>query len=94
VESIDPAGILEPVDKGRLAEPERIARGPSPADCVAYGDSMSDLPPFRTLQNTVAVNADESLERVAVVDEIPEPVFAPAASLLATGWRPGAAKAR
>jgi len=64
---IDPAGILEPADKVRLAEEERLAHGLTPADCVAYGDSMSDLPLFGVLQNTVAVNADENLERVAAV---------------------------
>ncbi|MGH2908466.1 MAG: HAD family hydrolase [Solirubrobacteraceae bacterium] len=86
VESIDPAGILEPADKVRLAESERIARGLSPVDSVAYGDSMSDLPLFRTLQNTVAVNADESLERVAAVayrgESLPE-AYAMARDLLA-----------
>ncbi|HTU31307.1 MAG TPA: HAD-IB family phosphatase, partial [Solirubrobacteraceae bacterium] len=64
---IDPAGILEPADKVRLAEEERLAHGLTPGDCVAYGDSMSDLPLFGVLQNTVAVNADENLERVAAV---------------------------
>lgn len=64
---IDPAGILEPCDKVRLAEHERIAHGLTPNDCVAYGDSMSDLPLFGVLENTVAVNADEDLERVAAI---------------------------
>jgi phosphoserine phosphatase len=64
---IDPAGILEPADKVRLAEQERIAHGLTPNDCVAYGDSMSDLPLFGLLENTVAVNADEDLERVAAI---------------------------
>ncbi len=66
-QSIDPAGILEPADKVRLAEEERIAQGLAPSDCVAYGDSMSDLPLFGVLENTVAVNAEKSLERVAAV---------------------------
>ncbi len=65
--ALDPAGILQPSDKVRLAEEERIARGLMSSDCVAYGDSMSDLPLFGVLENTVAVNADESLERVAAV---------------------------
>lgn len=64
---IDPAGILEPADKVRLAEQERIALGLTPSECVAYGDSMSDLPLFGVLENTVAVNADEGLERIAAV---------------------------
>lgn len=64
---IDPAGILEPADKVRLAHRERLARGLSARDCVAYGDSMSDLPLFGDLENTVAINADAALERVAAI---------------------------
>jgi phosphoserine phosphatase len=66
-EPIDPSRILEPADKVRLAEQEREARGLARADCVAYGDSMSDLPLFGELRNTVAVNADPSLEAIAAV---------------------------
>ena len=66
-EPIDPAGILEPADKVRLAEAERHALGLSPQRCVAYGDSMSDLPLFRVLEKTVAVNADPALEAIAAV---------------------------
>jgi phosphoserine phosphatase len=83
---IDPAGILEPADKVRLAEEERTAHGLLPNDCVAYGDSMSDLPLFGLLENTVAVNADEDLERVAAIayrgDNLLEP-YALARELLA-----------
>jgi len=65
--SVDPAGILNPADKVRLAEEERAAHGLSRSACVAYGDSMSDLPLFGVLENTVAVNADPELERAARV---------------------------
>jgi phosphoserine phosphatase len=64
---IDPAGILSPADKVRLTEAERGARRLPRRACVAYGDSMSDLPLFAVLQNTVAVNADAALERAARV---------------------------
>jgi phosphoserine phosphatase len=64
---IDPAGILEPTDKVRLTERELASRGLAVQDCVAYGDSMSDVPLFSMLDNTVAVNADEALERIAAV---------------------------
>ena len=64
---IDPAGILSPADKVRLTEAERAAHGLPRDACVAYGDSMSDLPLFAVLQNTVAVNADPALERAARV---------------------------
>jgi phosphoserine phosphatase len=67
VQALDPAGILQPTDKVRLAEEERLACGLAQSDCVAYGDSMSDLPLFGVLENTVAVNADEKLERVSAV---------------------------
>ena len=64
---IDPAGILNPADKVRLAEAEMATRGLPPSACVAYGDSISDLPLFALLKNTVAVNADPALERRARV---------------------------
>src|SRR6185437_4263350 len=62
---IDPAGILSPADKVRLTEAERTAQGLPRSACVAYGDSMSDLPLFAVLHNTVAINADAALERAA-----------------------------
>ncbi|MFZ1996949.1 MAG: HAD-IB family phosphatase [Solirubrobacteraceae bacterium] len=67
VAPIDPAGILNPADKVRLAEAERTAHGLARSACVAYGDSWSDLPLFAVLENTVAVNADAALERTARV---------------------------
>jgi phosphoserine phosphatase len=63
--ALDPTGILEPADKVRFTERELASCGLPRAQCVAYGDSMSDLPLFGELQNTVAVNADEALERLA-----------------------------
>lgn len=65
--AIDPAGILSPADKVRLAEAERTAHGLPRSACVAYGDSMSDIPLFAVLENTVAVNADVALESTARV---------------------------
>jgi phosphoserine phosphatase len=64
---IDPTGILNPADKVRLTEAERMAQGLPRAACVAYGDSMSDIPLFGVLENTVAVNADPALEQAARV---------------------------
>jgi phosphoserine phosphatase len=64
---VDPSGILSPADKVRLAEEERAVHGLPRRSCVAYGDSMSDLPLFAVLENTVAVNADSELERAARV---------------------------
>ena len=64
---VDPAGILDPVDKVRFADTERTRRRLSAQACVAYGDSMSDEPLFAALANTVAVNADPRLEATARV---------------------------
>lgn len=64
---VDPAGILNPADKVRLADAQRQARGLSRDACVAYGDSVSDVPLFEELDNTVAVNADPALEALARV---------------------------
>lgn len=67
VSPIDPAGILSPADKVRLAEEERARHGLDRRACVAYGDSMSDIPLFAVLENTVAVNADPAVEQAARV---------------------------
>ena len=67
VEPVDPARVLNPADKVRLAEAERLALNLPQSACVAYGDSMSDLPLFAVLENTVAVNADARLEQAARV---------------------------
>lgn len=67
VAPIDPAGILAPADKVRLARAELDALGLAPSACVAYGDSVSDLALFAVLENTVAVNADAELEARARV---------------------------
>jgi phosphoserine phosphatase len=65
--AIDPAGILTPEDKVRLAAAERTERGIPKSACVAYGDSFSDLPLFADLDHTVAINASEALEATAKV---------------------------
>ncbi len=64
VTPVDAAGILTPVDKVRIVE-ELCARH-DVSRCVAYGDSLSDVPLFAHLgDTTVAVNADEHLVSVA-----------------------------
>ncbi|MFG2001456.1 HAD family hydrolase [Spirillospora sp. NPDC048911] len=65
---LDPAGILTPADKVRIADDLRARHGLTRAQCVAYGDSMSDGPLFRHLTNTVAVNADHHLAGIAAAD--------------------------
>ncbi|MFD7015155.1 HAD family hydrolase [Streptomyces sp. NPDC059161] len=58
---VDPAGILSPAAKvtvmGRLCAEFGVGAG----DCVAYGDSMSDVELFAAVPVSVAVNADHHL---------------------------------
>ncbi|KJY42424.1 hypothetical protein VR41_07900 [Streptomyces sp. NRRL B-1568] len=61
----DPAGILSPLDKVRAVDRIRTAAALDRDACVAYGDSGSDIPLFRTLRHTVAVNAVDDLRRLA-----------------------------
>lgn len=60
-----PEDILNPEDKPRIVEQLRSELGIEPDDVIAFGDSTSDLPLFRTLRNTVAVNASPSLAELA-----------------------------
>ncbi|MFD7244543.1 HAD family hydrolase [Streptomyces massasporeus] len=60
-----PAGILTPADKVVVMDGIREKLGLGPDSCVAYGDSVSDVPLFRRLTHTVAVNADSTLRTLA-----------------------------
>lgn len=62
---LDPAGILSAADKVRIVEELRARYALPRSCCVAYGDSLSDVPLFRHLTATVAVNADEHLDGLA-----------------------------
>jgi phosphoserine phosphatase len=59
------SGILAPADKVTIVSNVLLRHGLSPLQCVAYGDSASDLPLFRHLPHTVAVNATPMLREVA-----------------------------
>ena len=65
---VDLAAVLTPEHKvevvDRLLRRYRI----HPSRCVAYGDSMSDVPLFRHLGASVAVNADGHLTGLAVAE--------------------------
>ncbi|MET9957274.1 HAD-IB family phosphatase [Streptomyces sp. NPDC006339] len=64
-EPVHRPGILNASAKVRIAG-ELCARfGVEPADCVAYGDSMSDAELFALVPETVAVNADHHLAHLA-----------------------------
>ncbi|MFI1103299.1 HAD family hydrolase [Streptomyces melanogenes] len=58
---VDPTGILSAAAKVTVAERLRAEFGVSRADCVAYGDSMSDVELFAAVPVSVAVNADRHL---------------------------------
>lgn len=62
---VDRAGILTTAAKVRIAN-ELCARfAVRPADCVAFGDSMSDAAIFASVPRAVAVNADHHLAGLA-----------------------------
>ncbi|MGK5632073.1 HAD family hydrolase [Streptomyces sp. URMC 123] len=64
-EPVDPTGILSAAAKVRIAD-ELCARfGVSRADCVAYGDSLSDAALFAALPVSVAMNADHHVAELA-----------------------------
>ncbi|WP_369145333.1 HAD family hydrolase [Streptomyces sp. R44] len=60
-EPIHRPGILTARAKVRIARELCAGYGVDPADCVAYGDSMSDAELFAIVPETVAVNADHHL---------------------------------
>lgn len=60
-----PEQVSTPEDKVQIAKSLLQAHGLEPAQCVAYGDSSSDVPLFRILPNTVSVNASEPLKSLA-----------------------------
>jgi phosphoserine phosphatase len=65
---IDPNGILAPATKVRLVDELRGRYGLSRSDCVAYGDSESDLPLFRVIPLSIGVNADPHLDGMTTLD--------------------------
>lgn len=61
----DPARVMTPAMKLTVAEELMARYGVSAGDCVAYGDSSSDVPLFDRLRNTVSVNGTEALRVIA-----------------------------
>lgn len=64
-EPIDPVKILSPEAKVRIADQLCAEFGVSRAQCVAYGDSMSDAALFAAVPVSVAVNADGHVRDLA-----------------------------
>ncbi|MFG2963650.1 HAD family hydrolase [Streptomyces sp. NPDC048288] len=65
VEPLDPAGVLTAAAKVTIADRLCERFGVDRADCVAYGDSMSDRDLFAVVPVSVAVNADGHLAGLA-----------------------------
>ncbi|MFI6765705.1 HAD family hydrolase [Streptomyces sp. NPDC050355] len=63
---MDPAGILSPAAKVRIADELCARYGLTRADCVAYGDSQSDAELFAVVPRSVAVNADHHVSDLAL----------------------------
>lgn len=62
---LDPAGILDPSAKVRIADELCRQFGLDRAQCIAYGDSLSDAPLFATVPVSVAINADHHVRDLA-----------------------------
>lgn len=63
----NPADILTPADKVSIVERTLADLGLERDMCIAYGDSGSDIPLFRALRYTVAVNANDRLRKLALL---------------------------
>ncbi len=59
--------LLTSKDKLNIVNKLLSELGLSHNDCIAYGDSMSDIDLFRALSNTVAVNARQAIRELARV---------------------------
>lgn len=64
-EPVDLAGILSAAAKVQITDRLCEEFGVMRADCVAYGDSLSDKDLFETVPVSVAVNADRHLAGLA-----------------------------
>jgi phosphoserine phosphatase len=61
----DPRLVVTPESKVPIAIELMKSHGVTSDDCVAYGDSSSDIPLFQLLRHTVAVNGMPSLRQIA-----------------------------
>ncbi|MEW2391269.1 HAD-IB family phosphatase [Streptomyces venezuelae] len=64
-EPVNPTGILNAAAKVKIADRLCEEFGVDRSDCVAYGDSLSDLELFGAVPLSVAVNADQRLVSLA-----------------------------
>ena len=61
----DPSKVLTPQSKVTLARELMGKYGVQASNCIAYGDSASDIPLFGFLSKTVAINASSQLKHIA-----------------------------
>ncbi|MBC9954472.1 haloacid dehalogenase-like hydrolase [Leucobacter sp. cx-42] len=61
VQAPNPDRILVPESKVHITDDLLAHYGFDRSSCMAYGDSLSDMPLFATLTRTVAINASEAL---------------------------------
>ena len=64
-EPVNPAGILNAAAKVKIADRLCEEFGVEWSDCIAYGDSLSDVELFGAVPVSVAVNADQRLVGLA-----------------------------
>ncbi|MGW7275583.1 HAD family hydrolase [Streptomyces sp. NPDC054864] len=64
-EPVNPTGILNAAAKVKIADRLCEEFGVGRSDCIAYGDSLSDLELFGAVPVSVAVNADQRLVGLA-----------------------------
>lgn len=81
----DPTKILVPESKVTITAAWLAAHGFAAHECVAYGDSLSDVPLFSVIELGIAINASEELRALAdysyVGDDLREPYAAARAAL-------------
>jgi phosphoserine phosphatase len=63
---LDVSGVLVPESKVRIADRLCAEYGLTRAQCVAYGDSMSDAALFSVVPTSVAVNGDHHVSELAM----------------------------
>lgn len=64
-EPVNPTGVLNAAAKVKIANRLCEEFGVGQSDCIAYGDSLSDLELFGAVPVSVAVNADQRLVGLA-----------------------------
>lgn len=84
-EELDASGILSPEEKVVIVEEKLFEYGLDNSSCIAYGDSSSDIPLFKTLKHTISINGDAFITPLSrhqyVGDDLRE-----AYNLARSGW--------